>query len=197
MTPDETVAKILEEHFPNCRNEVEQAPFIEARLAKETNAKYDVNDEKADFLTLEKVVSSMNSFDPLKGTGSDRLPPAVYQWFGPNAYNWLHKTYKATYLMGLLPKTWLDVKVLFIPKHGKPLCEPRSWRPISLMQYEMKGLEKLLIRENSENVVRDPNQKTPFGPQRLRFGPYTPHIGPSRPHIVTNSHTPHWSLYPY
>ena len=108
----------------------------------------------------------MNSFEPLKGCGSDRIPPIVYQWFGPNAYNWLHKSYKATYQMGLLPKQWLDVKVLFIPKHGKPLCEPRSWRPISLMQYEMKGLEKLLIRENAGNAVRDPSDRTPLGPQR-------------------------------
>ena len=58
------------------------------------------------------------------------------------------------------------LKVLFIPKHGKPLCEPRSWRPISLMQYNMKGLEKLLIRENAGNTVKDPQQKTPYGPQR-------------------------------
>ena len=117
---------------------------------------------------IVKVVSSMESFSPLKGCGSDRLPPAVFQNFGPLAYGWLHNSYKATYLMGLLPKQWLDVKVLFIPKHGKPLCEPRSWRPISLMQYEMKGMEKLLIRENAGNKVWDPTQRTPFGPQRPR-----------------------------
>ena len=81
MTPDETVAKILEEHFPDCRNEADQAPFIEARLAKEKKATFDINDERADFLTMEKVVSSMNSFEPLKGCGSDRLPPIVFQWF--------------------------------------------------------------------------------------------------------------------
>ena len=115
MTPDETVATILREHFPNCRDELDQAPFIEARRAKEKNAQFNTADKSLDFLTLEKVIASMNSFEPLKGSGSDRLPPIVFQWFGPNAYNWLHKSCKATYQMGLLPKQWLDVKVLFIP----------------------------------------------------------------------------------
>ena len=157
MTPDETVGTILAEHFPNCRDEIEQAPFIQRRLAKESQATFDINAAKVDFLTLEKVTAVMDSFEPLKGVGSDRIPPIVYQKFGERAYSWLHSIYKATYSMGLLPKTWLDVSVLFIPKAGKPLCEPRSWRPISLMQYQMKGLEKLLIRENEGNYVR--NQK--------------------------------------
>ena len=50
----------------------------------------------------------------------------------------------------------LPHRVLFIPKVGKEtLCEPRSWRPISLMQYQMKGCEKLLVRDNEE-VVKIP-----------------------------------------
>ena len=156
MTPDETVGTLLDEHFPDCRNEAAQAPFIEARKAKEAKAKYNLANERVKFLTLEKVIASINSFESLKGVGTDELPPLVYKWFGPKAYIWLHKIYKATYLMGLLPRKWLDVRVLFIPKVGKEtLCEPRSWRPISLMQYQMKGCEKLLVREN-EGVVERP-----------------------------------------
>ena len=149
MTPDETAETFLKEHFPDCRDEVEQLPFIEARKAKELNAKYNLKDNRVHFITLEKVKASINSFQKHKGVGSDRIPPIVYQWFGPKAWTWLHNIYQATYLLKLLPRTWLDVKVLFIPKAGKKsLCEPRSWRPISLMQYQMKGNEKLLIREN-------------------------------------------------
>ena len=149
MTPDETIEELMKEHFPDCRDEVEQAPFISARLAKEIAATYDLDDKEGEFLTLEKVMDTMNSFEKLKSVGSDDLPPLVYQWFGPVAWSWLHKIYKATYLLKLLPRKWLDVKVLFIPKHGKKtLCEPRSWRPISLMQYQMKGKEKLLIKDN-------------------------------------------------
>ena len=33
MTPDETAETFLKEHFPDCRDEVEQLPFIEARKA--------------------------------------------------------------------------------------------------------------------------------------------------------------------
>ena len=103
MTPDETVGTLLDEHFPDCRNEADQAPFIEARKAKELNSSYNLNDDRANFLTLEKVIASINSFESLKGVGTDEIPPLVYKWFGPKAYIWLHKIYKATYLMGLLP----------------------------------------------------------------------------------------------
>ena len=167
MTPDETIETLMNEHFPDCRDETEQAPFIRARLAKELQAKYDLADKEAAFITLEKVMDSINSFEKLKGVGSDDLPPIVYQWFGPLAWNWLHKIYKATYLLKLLPRKWLDVKVLFIPKSGKKsLCEPRSWRPISLMQYQMKGKEKLLIHDNI--VGKKPIHNNQHGFRRAR-----------------------------
>ena len=52
MTPDETIESLMNEHFPDCRNESEQAPFIRERLAKELNARYDLTDETEAFITL-------------------------------------------------------------------------------------------------------------------------------------------------
>merc|ERR1712110_1315279 len=71
MTPDETVGTLMSEHFPDCRDEVDQAPFIERRKAKEILATFNLEDERVQFLTLEKVKASINSFQPLKGVGSD------------------------------------------------------------------------------------------------------------------------------
>ena len=67
----------------------------------------------------------------------------------------LTKIYKITYLVGLVPKKWLDVRVIFIPKVGKgKYNDPGSWRPISLMQYQMKGFEKILIWDNEARLGR-------------------------------------------
>ena len=104
MTPDETVGTILAEHFPDCRDEMEQAPFIQRRLAKESQATFDINAAKVDFLTLEKVTAVMDPFEPLKGVGSDRIPPIVYQKFGERALEILQnefvKLHVKTSLMG-------------------------------------------------------------------------------------------------
>src|SRR5579875_3448333 len=47
--------------------------------------------------------------------------------------------------LGHIPKDWRRVRVVFIPKPGKSNYEiPSSWRPISLMSFELKTLERLV-----------------------------------------------------
>ena len=156
MTPEETLESLADAKFPDCRNEEEQAPFITAREAKAAGATYSlIKDRRADFITLEKVQASIESFGSHKGTGSDDIPPAIYKHFGPKAWNMLVKIYKITFLLGLVPKKWLDVKVIFIPKHGKKAYnEPGSWRPIALMQHMQKGGEKLAMWDNEGKVEK-------------------------------------------
>ena len=70
--------------------------------------------------------------------------------------------------MGLVPKKWLDVKVIFIPKHGKKKYnEPGSWRPISLMQHMQKGGEKLAMWDN-EGKVEQPLHLNQHGFRKSR-----------------------------
>ena len=154
MTPEETLNCLAEEKFPGCRDELQQAPFTSQRQAKESKATYDlVNDPRADWITIEKVKASINSFGSHKGVGSDDIPPIIYKHFGPKAWDMLVKIYKVTFLLGLLPKKWLDVKVIFLAKNGKKKYdEPGSWRPIGLMQHQMKGLEKLTMWDNEVKV---------------------------------------------
>ena len=120
------------------------------RKAQEDVAYYDLNtDDRAKFITLEKTKAAMNGFSPHKAVGTDDLPPIIYQNFGPAAWDVLHKIYQITFLLGLLPLKWLDIRVIFIPKPGKgKYNDPGSWRPISLMQYMMKGCEKVVIWDN-------------------------------------------------
>ena len=80
----------------------------------------------------------------------------------------LLKIYRATLLMGLLPRKWLDVKVIFIPKNGKKKYdEPSAWRPIALMQHMHKGEEKILKWDN-ETVVSKPLHLNQHGFRQAR-----------------------------
>ena len=97
---------------------------------------------------MEKLITSIKSFGNFKAPGSDGLCPFVYKQLGPLALQRLLQIYKASYLLGITPQIWRDVKVIFIPKVGKTdFSDPRSFRPISLMQFMYKILEKLLLWE--------------------------------------------------
>jgi hypothetical protein len=52
----------------------------------------------------------------------------------------------ASLALGYIPMSWRHTRVVFIPKPGKPLTQAKSMRPISLMSFILKILEKLLHR---------------------------------------------------
>ena len=83
MTPEETLSSLGKAKFPNCRDEDEQAPYTEAGEILEATASYNLlNDNRADFITLEKTKAALLGFSPCKAVGTDDLPPTIYQHFG-------------------------------------------------------------------------------------------------------------------
>ena len=65
----------------------------------------------------------------------------------------------------LLPRN--KVKCCFIPKQGKiSYQEAKSFRPISLSNYLLKGLEKLLVEQMDLALEDHPIQKNQHGFQR-------------------------------
>lgn len=55
--------------------------------------------------------------------------------------------YSASIKLGYIPKLWQSVRVIFIPKPGKDdYTKPKSFRPISLTSFMLKGLERLIER---------------------------------------------------
>ena len=151
MTPKETLDTLCKEHFPDCKDESRQEPI--SRLRKDTvaSASCDLNDVRADLISMEKLKVAIASFANIKAPGTDGLPPVVFKNIGPKTLQRLLDIYKACYLLGFLPEKWHDVKVIFIPKPGKTnYALPRSFRPISLMQFMMKIMEKMLLWVNEE-----------------------------------------------
>ena len=148
MSPEETLNTLCEEHFPGCRNEVDRQPYEELHKTYSSTLTCNITDSEAHFISMEKLITSIKSFGNFKAPGSDGLCPFVYKQLGPLALQRLLQIYKASYLLGITPQIWRDVKVIFIPKVGKTdFSDPRSFRPISLMQFMYKILEKLLLWE--------------------------------------------------
>ena len=57
--------------------------------------------------------------------------------------------------LGYIPISWRHIRVVFIPKPGKSLSQAKSLRPISLMSFILKTLEKLFDRHIRDGVLVD------------------------------------------
>jgi len=60
---------------------------------------------------------------------------------------------KASLALGYIPMSCRHIRVVFIPKPGKPLSQMKSLGPISLMSFILKTLEKLLDIHIKDGVL--------------------------------------------
>ena len=148
MSPKDTLNTLCHEHFPDCL-EAPDRETCQAKLERDNkinNSHFNIKDRKADIITLEKLKKAIADNDSIKGTGTDGIPPVLFKKLGPKALDRLLRIFKASYLMGLHPEKWLEIKAIFIPKPGKGnYSTPRSFRPISLMQFMMKIMERVML----------------------------------------------------
>jgi hypothetical protein len=73
------------------------------------------------------------------------LPPLALKHFPPEVIEQTVLIYKTALALSYTPCSWLTSRVVFIPKPGKErYTEPKSFRPISLSNYILKGLERVV-----------------------------------------------------
>ncbi|XP_043072259.1 uncharacterized protein LOC122322860 [Drosophila grimshawi] len=77
--------------------------------------------------------------------GPDQISTVQLQKAGNTAINWLHEIFGKILKTGCIPPTWLQSKIAFIPKAGKPShTSAKDFRPISLSSFLLKTLERLI-----------------------------------------------------
>ena len=87
----------------------------------------------------------MEGFKDKKSPGPDQLKPVIFRHLPDNVLEHLSFIYKSCIIFGFTPTKWKDTKVIFIPKPGKDSYEKaKSYRPISLSNYMLKTLERLV-----------------------------------------------------
>ena len=101
-----------------------------------------------------RVVRAISIFDNFKSPGPDGLKPIVLKQLPPEAITILVGLYTAMIRLHYTPKKWQQVHVIYLPKDGKDSYEEkRSFRPISLMVFFVKALERL-VQWNLEQITR-------------------------------------------
>jgi hypothetical protein len=88
------------------------------------------------------------------------LKPIVLKHLPKLAVEALSSIFMAVIALAYTPIRWRNSDVVFIDKPGKKDLEnPRSFRPISLMSFVYKTLEKLVAMDLEENAFKS-NQCT-------------------------------------
>ena len=142
---EETLNLLADVHFPgSVANDLQ--PYVDlnrsryrppggtARIAKE-------------IACSRKISWAIRQFEPYKSAGDGNIFPALLQQGIDIILPLLVELYKACLTFGYVPMTWRTAKVTFIPKPGKAsYLDAKSFRPICLSSFLLKGLERLIDR---------------------------------------------------
>jgi ribonuclease HI len=151
-TIDECLTLLLKTHFPNCIIQPGQAENVLEETESLLSASGTFLAESV--VTLEKLSWAIDSFRPYKSPGRDMILPALLQQGKDIILPHLCRLFKFSIATGLIPNSWSGVNVTFIPKPGKTsYADPKSFRPISLMSFVLKTLEKLIDRHIKDTTL--------------------------------------------
>ncbi len=148
-TIEASMNHLLDIHFPQSMTEEEK------EMTEEAGRSCDIKNSIADFITVNKVRVALSTFGDLKAPGPDGIPPIVLKHLSNRAVMRLTNIYKASFLLGYIPKEWTTAKVIFIPKEGKKdYSIPRAFRPITLSTFLIKGMERLILWHLNDSVLK-------------------------------------------
>jgi hypothetical protein len=147
ISPEESLKTMIEEHFPGSSGTTEPVLSPPKGIEKEI--------EPILWITPERSWMAINSFGPHKACGPDKLKPIVLQHLPKLAVEALSLIFMAVIALASTPIRWRNSDVVFIDKPGKKDLENLwSFRPISLMSFVYKTLEKLVAMDLEENTFK-------------------------------------------
>ena len=136
----ETINLLTETHFP-AATDTKHVTYNNRRNISLDN----LQTKYTDWIDRHKITSALQGFEKKKSPGPDGLKPLVFEHLPNEFISTLEVIYKSAIHLGYMPKAWKRTKVIFISKPGKESYDtPKSFRPISLSNYLLKGLERLV-----------------------------------------------------
>ena len=116
-----------------------------------------LEDKYNDWISTQKIIAALDGFEKEKSPGPDGIKPLIFEHLPPQFLHTLRIIYRSCIHLGYTPKLWKRTKVIFISKPGKDSYDkPKSFRPISLSNYFLKGLERLVGWKMDEALVHFP-----------------------------------------
>ena len=136
-----TISLLTATHFPAATDPVR------VRYNNRRNCTVaELEDKYQDWISPQLIRRALDGFEKKKSPGPDNIKPLVFEHLPAEFLTTLQVAYKAAIHLGYTPKLWKETKVIYISKPGKEdYSKPKSYRPISLSNYFLKGLERLVV----------------------------------------------------
>ena len=96
-------------------------------------------------ITTAELSEIIKDILPKKSPGYDKITPVMIKNLPDSALTFLVKVFNSMLLIGFFPEFWKISEIILIPKPGKDLTMPSSYRPISLLPCLSKIFERLLL----------------------------------------------------
>ena len=147
----ETARQLLDAHFPS------NTPRKPIRYTHVKAPSYIIEGRFSSWISPELVREALLKFQNKKSPGPDGLKPVIFQYLPDNIINEISFIYKACIDLSFTPTKWREAKVIFIPKPGKAdYTKTNAFRPISLSNYLVKGLERLCVWRVDRSLLEFP-----------------------------------------
>ena len=157
FNPEEAVKILLRTHFPDhlgCLGLGQPEPdLVKDGLGKGAVRLDPGTADFIEYINTEKVRNAKRSFGSRKAPGPDGYKPIVLKNLNEKAVIFLTSLYKMSIRTQQIP-FWRKMDVVFIPKPGKEdYSSPKSYRPITLPSFVLKGLERIMLWYLREKVI--------------------------------------------
>ena len=140
----ETLNLLFQTHFP-ASTPLRKVDYLQHSMSPSDTSSSFIKSRFDRWITLELLNKAFKKFNKKKSPGPDGIKPIVFEHLPQNFKEHLLFIFKCCIHFHYTPILWKDTKVIFIPKPGKDdYTLPKSFRPISLSNYFLKTLERLV-----------------------------------------------------
>lgn len=163
---EESVQLLADTHFPgHIKTTLDPVVSSRKRARRLPHAQL-MNNHK--YLDVEYVRSIFSTFGALKACGPDGIRPILLHHLPEVVLQRIVALYKATLVFGYTPRILRENNVIFLPKAGKDdYSLPKSYRPITLAPFLLKGLEKAILWRLESTILK----RTVFSKHQHAFLP--------------------------
>ena len=127
-----------------CPGDKEFSRKVSAELRELSSAPTaDTHDSRP--FSIEELTKAIKTCKQGKAPGVDHIHNEFLHHIGPVASRFLLNILNICLSTCHIPSQWRKTKVVAIPKPGKPLDQPKSYRPISLLCAPYKLFERLIL----------------------------------------------------